>query len=158
MIKNPNYITPQGLKTIQEELHLLLHKERPKLVKTVAWAAANGDRSENADYIYGKRRLREIDRRIRFLQSRLDYIEVIDPTTVTYNHVSFGATVTIVDENNVAATYQIVGADELDPDENKISWKSPVARALMGKKEGDVTQAKKPKGNIELEIVKIEYK
>ncbi|MBU1917174.1 transcription elongation factor GreB, partial [bacterium] len=134
VIKQPNYLTPQGLKKIQEELHLLLHEERPQLVKTVAWAAANGDRSENADYIYGKRRLREIDRRIRFLQSRLDYIEVIDPKTITYQHVSFGATVTIVDENNVRATYQIVGADEIDPDENKISWQSPVAKALMGKK------------------------
>ncbi|MFH1356146.1 MAG: transcription elongation factor GreB [bacterium] len=151
-------MTPQGLKKIQEELHLLLHEERPQLVKTVAWAAANGDRSENADYIYGKRRLREIDRRIRFLQSRLDYIEVIDPKTITYQHVSFGATVTIVDENNVRATYQIVGADEIDPDENKISWQSPVAKALMGKKEGTITEVKKPKGNTELEIVKIEYK
>ena len=119
MIKTPNYITPAGLKNLQDELHQLLHVERPAIVKTVAWAAANGDRSENADYIYGKRRMREIDRRIHFLQSRLDYVEVVDPAGEMGDTVKFGATVTLVDENNIKTTYQIVGTDEFDLKKNK---------------------------------------
>jgi len=158
MIKRPNYLTPQGLKKIQKELHLLLHKERPQIVKTVSWAAENGDRSENTDYIYGKRRLREIDKRIRHLQSRLDNIEVIDPATVKSDCVSFGATVSIEDENGEKSTFQIVGPDEYEPESGKISWKAPMASALMGKKEGETVKVKRPRGILEVEIIKIEYK
>ncbi|HLD46093.1 MAG TPA: transcription elongation factor GreB [bacterium] len=157
-MKKPNYITPSGLKNIQSELYQLLHVERPQLVKTVAWAAANGDRSENADYIYGKRRLREIDRRIRFLQSRLDHIEVIDPARVVSDRVSFGATVTVIDEEGAQAAYQIVGSDETDARQKKISWESPMARALLGKKKGDAVIATVPKGKIDLEIIEVKYK
>lgn len=158
-----NYITPQGLKKIQDELHHLLHIDRPEVVKTVSWAAANGDRSENADYIYGKRRLREIDRRIGFLTGRLDNIEVIDPKAVatdldTAAKVQFGATVTITDENGKCATYQIVGADEIDAAGGLISWESPLARALIGRVVGDLVTVRRPAGEIEVEVIKIEYK
>ncbi|MCP5463799.1 MAG: transcription elongation factor GreB [Deltaproteobacteria bacterium] len=153
-----NYITPEGLARIQTELKKLLYDERPKMVKTVAWAAANGDRSENADYTYGKKRLREIDRRIRFLQKRLDNIEVVDPKTVTHAHISFAATVTLEDEEGEQATYMIVGEDEIDAAQGKISWKSPLAKALLGKKQGDAFAFKRPKGVVELEVIKIEYK
>lgn len=158
-----NYITPRGLKKIHDELHHLLHVERPEVVKTVSWAAANGDRSENADYIYGKRRLREIDRRIGFLQGRLDNIEVIDPKAVTMDSdtavkVQFGATVTITDENGRRATYQIVGADEIDTAGGLISWESPLARALIGRVAGDLVTVRRPAGEIEVEVVTVEYK
>ncbi len=154
----PNYITPAGLKKLRDELHELLHVERPKLVKTVAWAAANGDRSENADYIYGKRRMREIDKRIHFLQGRLDNIEVIDPTGVKSDVIKFGATVTIVDEDNVEFIYQIVGADEFDAAHGKISWQSPLAKSLLGKKIGDTAIVVRPKGKTEVEVIEVEYK
>lgn len=154
---SPNYITPGGLKRLQDELRHLLHTERPQVVKTVAWAAANGDRSENADYIYGKRRLREIDKRIRFLQSRLDNVEVVDPKTVRDVRVTFGATVTIEDENGKVSTYQIVGVDEIDTAEGRISWMSPLARSLLGKSAGDTVIVRRPAGEIEVEIVRVEY-
>lgn len=157
-MKTPNYITPAGLKKLQDELHQFLHGERPQLVKTVAWAAANGDRSENADYIYGKRRLREIDKRIHFLTTRLDNVEVIDPKKLSGEKVSFGATVTIEDEEGNAATYQIVGVDEFAVTLGKISWQSPLAQALMKKSVGDTTIVKRPKGDVEVTIVKIEFK
>lgn len=157
-LKPPNHITPAGLKKIQDELNELLYKERPVLVKTVAWAASNGDRSENADYIYGKKRLREIDRRIHFLQSRLDNIDLVDPAKLDLDHVSFGAIVTIENEDGKKQTYQIVGVDEIDIPNGKISWKSPLAKALIGKKEGDETLVRKPKGDEDVYVVKIEYK
>ena len=157
-LKTPNYITPQGLKNIQTELNELLYIERPQIVKTVAWAASLGDRSENADYIYGKRRLREIDRRILFLQKRLDNIEVIAARDVKSDKISFSATVTIEDEAGTRTTYQIVGVDELDPKNGRISWQSPLARALLGKKAGDSVVVKKPKGDEEVCVIKIEYK
>lgn len=153
-----NYITPAGLKKIQDELRELLHVERPKIVKTVSWAAANGDRSENADYIYGKRRLREIDRRIHFLQSRLDNLEVVDPSKVKSDRVSFGATVTIVDEDGIESVFQIVGTDEFKIEEGKISWQSPVAKSLLGKKVGDTVVIVRPKGKVEVEVLAVEYK
>jgi transcription elongation factor GreB len=156
-VNSLNYITPTGLKKIQDELHKLLKVERPALVKTVAWAAGNGDRSENADYTYGKKRLREIDKRVHFLTSRLDNIELIDPSTIDCDFVSFGATVTVADEENVQVTYKIVGEDEYEPSQKKISWKSPLAKALLKKKEGDVVVVQKPKGAAEIEIIKIEY-
>lgn len=156
-MKPLNYITPSGLKLIQDELTQLLHVERPQLVKTVAWAAGNGDRSENADYIYGKRRMREIDKRIHFLQSRLDNIEVVDPAKVVSKKINFGATVTIEDESNQRIVYQIVGEDEIDVAAGRISWKSPLAKALLGKAIGETAVVKKPKGDEEIYVVSIQY-
>lgn len=139
-------------------MHQLLHVERPTIVKTVAWAAANGDRSENADYIYGKRRMREIDKRIHFLQGRLDNIDVVDPKAVTSDVIKFGATVTIVDEDNQKSVYQIVGVDEVDVALGKISWQSPLAKSLLGKKVGDSVLVVRPRGKGEVEVVGVEYR
>lgn len=152
-----NYITPTGLQKLQAEYTELFHKERPKVVETVAWAASNGDRSENADYQYGKKRLREIDRRLKFLTDRLDAAEVVDPSKVQSDKVLFGATVTIADEEGTEHTYQIVGEDELDPAKGKISWKSPIAKALLGKAAGDVAVVHKPAGAEDFEILEIRY-
>jgi transcription elongation factor GreB len=153
-----NYMTPGGLKKIQDELHQLFHVERPQVTSVVNWAAGNGDRSENADYIYGKRRLREIDRRVRFLSKRLDTAEVIDPTTVKIkDQVLFGATVTIRDEEGIEKIYRIVGIDESDALKGKVSWISPIGVALMKAKVDDVVIFRSPKGPRELEILKIEY-
>ena len=154
-----NYITPRGYARLKEEALNLLDKERPALVKIVAWAASNGDRSENADYIYGKRRLREIDRRIRFLTKRLDLAEVIDPVArEATDQVFFGATVTLMDEAGEENTYSIVGIDEADVSGGRISWVSPLARALLKHREGDQITFKAPGGDQVLEIVKVEYK
>lgn len=153
-----NYITPKGFAKLQAELQKLLNEERPKLTATVAWAASNGDRSENADYIYGKRRLREIDKRIRWLTKRLENSEVIDPTkSEKKDQVFFGATVTIEDEEGTQKTYSIVGIDEAEPSKGKISWISPLAKALLKKKCGELVPFKSPKGFSELEIIKISY-
>lgn len=157
MTSQPNYITPPGFKKLQDELAGLLHKERPDIVKIVTWAASLGDRSENADYIYGKRRLREIDRRIRFLQQRLEAAQIVDPRMQSGTAVTFGATVSLVDEDGVAQTYRIVGSDEIDPQNGAVSWQSPLAKTLLGKKEGDVVILRRPKGEKELEIIKVEY-
>lgn len=155
----PNYMTPEGFQKLKNELHQLLHVERPKIVKTVQWAASLGDRSENADYIYGKRRMREIDRRIRFLEKRLEYALVIDPKEQTSNHkVQFGGTVTLEDEDGEQVQYQIVGMDESDPQKKRISWQSPLAKSLLGKEVGDMVLVRRPKGEIEYEIIQIEYK
>jgi transcription elongation factor GreB len=153
-----NYITPTGLKRLKDEYADLMHKERPKVVETVAWAASNGDLSENADYQYGKRRLREIDSRLKFLLDRLDAAEVVDPTKVQSKTVLFGATVTITNEEGETLIYQIVGEDELDPKAGKISWRSPVGKALLGKREEDAVTIQKPNGDEEVTIEKIEYK
>ena len=153
-----NYITPEGLEKLKAEYNKLFHEERPKVVETVAWAASNGDRSENADYIYGKKRLREIDRRLRFLTGRLENAEVVDPQILTGRNVLFGATVTLIDEDEKSVIYQIVGEDEWDISKNKISWKSPVAKALLGKKEGDEVLIKKPTGEEYVTIEKVQYK
>jgi len=152
-----NYITPNGLNRLKTELHELLTVERPKLVETIAWAASNGDRSENADYIYGKRRLREIDRRIRFLQKRIDMAEVVDPTRQAGNKVLFGATVTVCGEDGTERVYKIVGVDETDAKVGKVSWISPIGRALLQATEGDVVTLKTPKGEEDLEILKVQY-
>jgi len=152
-----NYITPAGHARLRSELQQLVDKERPELVKTIAWAASNGDRSENADYIYGKRRLREIDRRIRFLTKRLEIAEVIDPARTGVEQVFFGATVTYSDGKGVERTVSIVGQDEIDPARGHISWISPVARALSKARAGDVVSLKTPAGGEELEITKIRY-
>ena len=153
-----NYITPAGLAALKKEYSLLLHDERPKVVATVTWAASNGDRSENADYIYGKRRLREIDRRLRFLGHRIEDAEVVDPALLKSDKIVFGATVTIRDEEDLAWTYQIVGEDEFDIKLSKISWKSPVAKALLGKKVGDEVSIQKPQGIQYVTVEKVQYK
>jgi transcription elongation factor GreB len=153
-----NYITPQGYQRIREELLQLIDVERPEVVRIVHWAASNGDRSENGDYIYGKRRLREIDRRIRFLTKRLDLAEVVDPSVHHgSDQVFFGATVTYVNAAGDEQTINIVGIDELDPLHGKISWVSPVARALTKAKEGDVITLRTPAGDDELEILRVTY-
>ena len=153
-----NYITPQGFRRLQEELRSLVRVERPKVVDVVAWAAGNGDRSENGDYIYGKRRLREIDRRIRFLSKRLEIAVIVDPAQQRRrDRVFFGATVTYVNGRGRDCTVTIVGADEADLDEGKISWVSPVARAMMGAQEGDVVQLRNPAGLENIEVLEIRY-
>lgn len=153
-----NYITPQGYQRIREELLQLIDVDRPEVVKVVHWAASNGDRSENGDYIYGKRRLREIDRRIRFLTKRLDLAEVVDPSAHHgSDQVFFGATVTYVNAADEKHTVTIVGIDELDPLHGKISWVAPVARALTKAREGDRVTLRTPSGDDELEIVLVQY-
>lgn len=153
-----NYITPQGYQRIREELFSLIDVERPEVVKIVHWAASNGDRSENGDYIYGKRRLREIDRRIRFLTKRLDLAQVVDPSIHHgSDQVFFGATVTYLNQQGAEQTVRIVGIDEIDPLHGKISWVSPVARALTKSKEGDVVTLLTPSGPDQLEIIAVEY-
>lgn len=151
-----NYITPEGFQKLRDECHQLFHVERPRVVETVAWAAGNGDRSENADYIYGKRRLREIDSRLRFLGGRLENAEVVDPKLLPKTKVAFGLTVTVEDEEGNEKKFQIVGEDEWDANLGKISWKSPVAKALLGKKIDDEVIVKKPAGEEVLTVVRIE--
>ncbi len=156
-----NYITPKGFAKMRDELHLLLNKTRPDLTQVIAWAASNGDRSENADYIYGKRKLREIDRRIRFLSKRLEIAEVIDPVLVNPSKpvkVQFGATVTFSNEEGIKKTISIMGIDETEPSKGKISWISPLAKVLLNQEVGDAVSFKSPKGEEELEVLKIEYK
>ena len=153
-----NYITPAGHARIREELDHLLRTERPTVVEIVHWAASNGDRSENGDYIYGKKRLREIDRRIRFLTRRLDLAEIVDPARQqNVDQVFFGATVTLADEQGVEQTYQIVGVDETDFARGRISWISPLARALLKSREGDLVRFQSPSGWREIEVLSIEY-
>ncbi len=152
-----NYITPAGYARLKGELQRLLDKERPELVKVISWAASNGDRSENADYIYGKRRLREIDYRIRFLNQRLDVAEVIDPARSGVSQIFFGATVTYCDSKGVERTVSIVGQDEVDPPRGHISWISPVARALNKAGEGDIVKLRTPAGIEELDVIKVRY-
>lgn len=152
-----NYITPEGAAKLKADLAKLLKKDRPELVKVIEWAASNGDRSENADYTYGKRRLREMDRRIRFLTQRLESAEIVDPTKQNTDRVLFGARVTILDEEDRQRTFRIVGQDEIDLTKGWVSWVSPVAKALLNGRVGDVIQLHTPKGTEEIEIIKIEY-
>jgi transcription elongation factor GreB len=153
-----NYMTPQGHQRIKDELLHLIDVERPEVVRIVHWAASNGDRSENGDYIYGKRRLREIDRRIRFLTKRLDLAEVVDPSVHSgSDQVFFGATVTYENQAGEQRTVTILGIDELDPLNGKISWVSPVARALTKAREGDSVVLKTPAGIEELVILEVSY-
>ncbi|QDK37044.1 transcription elongation factor GreB [Bdellovibrio sp. NC01] len=158
MDNTKNYITPEGLAKLKAEYNELMHVERPKLVEVVAWAASNGDRSENADYQYGKRRLREIDRRVHFLTKRLEDAEVVDPKLMKGEKVLFSATVTLSTEEGDELVYQIVGEDEFDVKQGKISWKSPVARALLGKKIGDEVKLVKPSGEDFVTIENVEFK
>jgi transcription elongation factor GreB len=153
-----NYMTPRGHRQMQDELRHLLREERPKVVETVAWAAGNGDRSENGDYIYGKRRLREIDRRIRFLTKRLESAEVVDPHRQNRrDQVFFGATVTYAGARGGEATVTIVGIDEADFARGEVSWRSPIARALMKAREGDIVELQAPSGAELLEVLAIRY-
>jgi transcription elongation factor GreB len=156
-----NYMTPGGFARLKSELDQLLGAERPELVATIAWAAGNGDRSENGDYIYGKKRLREVDRRIRFLIKRLDNAEVVDPTArpgaEDEDRVYFGATIDIVNGRGEPRTVSIVGVDEIDTARGYISWVSPMARALIKAREGDTVTLHTPAGAEELEIAAVRY-
>lgn len=156
-MENKNYITPKGLEKLKDEYQQLCYSERPQLLEVIAWAASNGDRSENADYIYGKRRLREIDKRLRFLAERIESAEVVNPSQVKSKQVLFGATVTIINEQGEQKKYQIVGEDEAQAEIGKISWKSPLAKALFGKTKDDDVVLKKPNGEEMIEIVEIQY-
>jgi transcription elongation factor GreB len=153
-----NYLTPAGYARLRDEFRQLMDVERPKVVETVAWAASNGDRSENGDYLYGKKRLREIDRRIRFLTKRLEIAEIVDPSRQpNRDQVFFGATVTYANESGQERTVTIVGIDEAEPLEGRISWVSPVARALLKSREGDVVSLPVPGGVEQLEVLSIRY-
>ena len=153
-----NYITPAGHARIRTELLRLIDVDRPEVVRIVSWAASNGDRSENGDYIYGKRRLREIDRRIRFLTKRLEIAEVVDPSAhAGSDQVFFGATVTYVDDEGVERTVTILGVDEADNARQQVSWISPVARALLKAREGDEVALQTPAGMRSLEILSVAY-
>ncbi len=156
-----NYITPSGLQRLRDELRFLLTRERPAVTNVVAWAAGNGDRSENADYQYGKRRLREIDRRIRFLTKRIDAAEVVDPEAPragrAATHVFFGATVRYANAAGTERVVRIVGLDEIDLDRSHISWMSPLARALMKSGPGDTVVLRAPGSTEPLEILEVRY-
>ena len=158
MSDTPNYITPAGWRSLKDELYQLVNKERPEIVQIVNWAASNGDRSENGDYLYGKRRMREIDRRIRFLTKRLEAAQVVDPETreVT-DQIFFGATVTLLRGNGSEQTVKIVGIDEIDTAQNKISWISPLARCLIKAREGDEVSLNTPEGREDIEILEVAY-
>jgi transcription elongation factor GreB len=153
-----NYMTPQGYARLRGELLQLIDEERPKVVEVVHWAASNGDRSENGDYIYGKKRLREIDRRIRFLTKRLEVAEVTDPA-VHHGHdqVFFGACVTYADDAGEERTVTIMGIDEADSAKGQVSWVSPIARALLKAREGDVVKLVTPLGAKDVEVLRVEY-
>ena len=153
-----NYITEAGHRRLQDELKALIKVERPKVVETVAWAAGNGDRSENGDYIYGKKRLREIDSRIRFLTKRLEIAEIVNPAAQTNrDQVFFGATVTYATSDDKEHTVTIVGIDEADADRGQVSWIAPVSRALLKARIGDVVELKGPRGVDSLEVLAIRY-
>ncbi|AJE18427.1 transcription elongation factor GreB [Neisseria elongata subsp. glycolytica ATCC 29315] len=158
MSDTPNYITPAGWRSLKDELYRLVNKERPEIVQIVNWAASNGDRSENGDYLYGKRRMREIDRRIRFLTKRLEAAQVVDPETrEATDQIFFGATVTLLRGNGSEQTVKIVGIDEIDTAQNKISWISPLARCLIKAREGDEVSLNTPEGREDIEILEVAY-
>jgi transcription elongation factor GreB len=153
-----NYMTPHGFERLRDELRHLHRVERPKIVEIVSWAAGNGDRSENGDYIYGKRRLREIDRRIRFLSKRLELAEIVDPAQQKHlDQVFFGATVSYVNGRGAEHTITIVGIDEADLDQGQVSWVSPIARALLKAREGDTVELRSPGGVEPIEVLAIRY-
>ncbi len=154
---NPNYITPAGAQRLADELVQLRTVERSKTVREVADAAAMGDRSENAEYIYGKKRLREIDRRINFLAKRLDDAVVVDPAAQKGDRAFFGATIDVEDESGARRAYVIVGEDETDSAQGRISWRSPIGRSLLGKRAGEVVVVQRPAGAVEIEILAVRY-
>ncbi len=154
----PNYITPAGWQALKDELYSLVNKERPEIVQIVNWAAGNGDRSENGDYLYGKRRMREIDRRIRFLTKRLEAAQVVDPEIrEATDQVFFGATVELLRGDGSEQVVKIVGIDEIDTAKNKISWISPLARCLIKAREGDEVVLNGPEGREVIEILSVAY-
>ena len=153
-----NYISPAGYARLDAELRRLTDVERPEVVRTVAWAAANGDRSENADYLYGKRRLREIDRRVRFLIRRLESAEIVHSAGRDGDQVFFGATVRYRGKSGKPRTVTIAGMDEVDPKKHRVSWISPVAKALLKSREGDFVRLRTPAGEEELEILEVAYR
>jgi len=157
MSEKKNYITPKGLKKILDEVEYLSKVDRPEVTRTVTWAASLGDRSENADYQYGKKRLREIDKRLRFLHSRLNDVHLVNPIEIKSLKVQFGATVKVVDDEGIERIYAIVGEDEISSSKGHISWKSPIGRTLIGKCIGDTAEVQAPKGSIQLEIISVEY-
>ena len=158
MTDKPNYITPEGYRRLREEYEALFAVERPKLVETISWAAANGDRSENGDYIYGRKRLREIDRRINFLSRRMASAKVTDPVAQPdRSRIWFGATVTLLDEDDNERTVTLVGEDEADASAGRVSWHSPIARAIRGAAIGDVRRVALPSGERDYEILAINY-
>jgi transcription elongation factor GreB len=154
---DPNYITKEGRKKLADELDALLTRERPKVVEEVASAAADGDRSENAPYIYGKKRLREIDRRLQFLTKRLEKAQVVSQPSQDRERVFFGAWVTIDDGRGARREYRIVGEDEVDANVGRISWRSPLGRAVLKKKVGDIVTVERPAGETEITIVAVRY-
>jgi transcription elongation factor GreB len=154
----PNYITLEGFAKLRARYQLLFSEERPKLVETISWAAGNGDRSENGDYIYGRKKLREVDRELNWLSKRMKIAKVVDPATQPDRSKAwFGATVTIVDDDDVERTVTLVGEDEADASSGRISWKSPLARALRGAAIGDVRRVQLPAGPKDQEILEIRY-
>lgn len=157
MMTAKNSITPQGLARLKDEYRKLKVHERPELTKTIAWAAGNGDRSENGDYIYGKKRLREVDRRLEFLARQIDNAEVIDPETLHHSTIQFGATVLVRNENEENKQFVLVGVQEIDAGRGHISIQSPVAQALLGKEAGDIVTVKTPGGEQELEVIEVKY-
>ncbi len=157
-VGSKNYMTPYGYARLVAELDELWKIERPKLVETIFWAASNGDRSENGDYIYGKKRLREIDRRLRFLTQRVENAEVVDPATrEETEQIFFGATVTVEDKTGTEATYAIVGIDEADAGRGYLAWTSPMAHALLRARVGDIVSVQTPGGRREVEIIDVRY-
>ena len=158
MTESKNLMTPTGHAALSDEYHHLWHVERPKIVEIVSWAASNGDRSENGDYLYNKKKLREIDRRLRYLTKQLDGAEVVDPRRQQgLDRVYFGATVTYLRESGHEVTVKLVGVDEADMTQGKINWQSPVARALWRKGAGDIARVQTDAGDEELEIVSVMY-
>ena len=158
MTDKPNYISAAGLAALKKRYHELFHEERPKVVDIVSWAAGNGDRSENGDYIYGKKRLREIDREVRYLSRRIKAAAVVDPAAhPDKNRVFFGATVTLADEDDAQRIVTLVGDDEAQPDSGHIGWNAPLSRALRGASIGDLRTVTLPGGAKEWEVMHIEY-
>ncbi len=155
--RGKNYISPAGYARLDAELRRLVEIERPEVVQTVAWAASNGDRSENGDYIYGKKRLREIDRRVRFLIKRLEAAQVVNAAGRDTDQIFFGATVRVRSQGGQRRTVTIVGIDEVDPARGRVSWISPIARTLLKAREGDVVTLRSPAGSEELEILEVRY-
>ena len=153
-----NYMTPAGYRSLREEYEMLFGVERPKLVEVISWAAGNGDRSENGDYIYGRKKLREIDRRINWISRRLKDAKVVDPGAQTdRTRIYFGATVILADEDGSEREVTLVGEDEAEPGRNRISWDSPIGRAIRGSTAGDVRRVTLPSGERELEIISVRY-
>ncbi|MBC7530760.1 MAG: transcription elongation factor GreB [Oligoflexus sp.] len=152
-----NPMTRVGYNKIAEEHRQLIEEERPKMVDNMATAAAEGDRSENAEYIYSKKRIREIDKRLRYLTTLLQDVEIVNPQNIRSNRVEFGATVTVADDQGTEKTWTIIGVGEADVDEKTISWKSPLARAVWGKKVGDIVSVERPDGDMDYELIDLHY-